>query len=128
VWVVRSLRVAAEGQIHTLADLKLLMAGPCFAGLLQLFGAYLSIEGRPLDALDALRQRCRQVPPEQVEPEPLVTGDDLLAMDVPQGPAFTTILAEVYYRQLNLEFRDRDAALRWAARLAGTALTRPPEP
>ena len=104
--------------ITTLADLKLLMAGPCFESLLCLFEAHLTAKGGSLDPGERLGERARAVDPDDVAPPPLVTGDDLLNMGVKQGPIFKRTLDEVYYRQLNLEVTDRAAALALAQRLA----------
>jgi len=67
-------------------------------------------------------RRLRRLPPgEAMLPEPLVTGDHLLAMGLAQGPALGRVLREVYDAQLNLAVRDRPAALALARRLAADA-------
>ncbi len=55
---------------------------------------------------------------EEIAPEPLVTGDDLLNMGLQQGPVFGKVLDELYYRQLNLELSTRDDALALARQLS----------
>ncbi len=48
-----------------------------------------------------------------VKPEPLVRGRDLLALGFPPGPRFGEILAAVSEAQLEGELADRDSALAW---------------
>jgi hypothetical protein len=48
---------------------------------------------------------------EGIQPAPLVTGDDLVAMGMCPGPAFRPMLDRAYDLQLNGGFSDRDAAL-----------------
>jgi poly(A) polymerase len=50
-------------------------------------------------------------------PEPVVTGDDLIAAGFRPGPAFRRILEGVYDAQLEGRVRDRGSGLELAARL-----------
>lgn len=120
VWLLKGLRASSSEQVHTLADLKLLMAGPCFADLLHLFYAYLEAEGLPPAPAEQLRARAEAIPPDEVAPAPLVNGDDLLQLGLTQGPMFKKILDELYYRQLNLELRTREEAMTVAQHLVAT--------
>jgi poly(A) polymerase len=61
--------------------------------------------------LEALEARLRSIPPEAVQPPPLVTGEDLLARGVPPGPVYREVLDVLYARQLNEELTAREAAL-----------------
>lgn len=94
-----------------LADLKLLMAQDYFDDLCYLLQAKLAVESQSLDAHAKLLDRARKIPPDQVAPPPLVTGDDLLALSVTQGPAYARILDATYRAQLNLEITNRTAAI-----------------
>ena len=118
VWLLRNLQELAAGSTRTLADLKLLMAGPCFGDLCALLEAYLTALDRPRKPIEELRARSAAIAPEEIAPEPLVTGDDLLNMGVQQGPIFGKVLDELYYRQLNLELSTRDEALALARQLS----------
>ncbi len=101
----------------TLADVKLLMARPAFEDLLALFSADLRAARRPLAAHRRLVRRAAAVPADRVAPPPLLTGDDLHHMRVPQGPIYRDVLDRVYYAQLNEEIADRAAACALARRL-----------
>jgi poly(A) polymerase len=62
--------------------------------------------------------RYRALGEEEVRPAPLVTGHDLLAMGLGPGPAFRTILDEVYDAQLEGRAATREDALALAQRIA----------
>ena len=55
-----------------------------------------------------------QMPHEQLDPPPLVTGNDLLAAGVPAGRAMGQVLAALRALQLDGVLTTRDAALEWA--------------
>ncbi len=118
VWLSSNLHQLAAASPKTLADLKLLMAGPCFDDLCELFRAYLSAESLPLQAVEQLRTSSQAIAPEEIAPHPLLSGDDLLEMGVTQGPIFKKVLDEIYYRQLNLELTSREQALALARQLS----------
>ena len=49
----------------------------------------------------------------ELNPAPLVAGDDLMKLGIPPGPQFKQILDEVRKRQLDGELADSDAARKW---------------
>ncbi|RMH28751.1 MAG: hypothetical protein D6693_03245, partial [Planctomycetota bacterium] len=53
-------------------------------------------------------------------PEPILTGDDLIAMGMTPGPALGSALRDLYDRQLAGEIRTPDQARRAARRLLGS--------
>lgn len=110
-WLIENLDHLLAGPLRTLADLKLVMAGPCFDDLCALFKATLLAGDQPLDALQELLTRADAVAPEHIAPRPLINGDDLLDLGFKPGPIFKKVLDGVYYRQLNLELVDREQAL-----------------
>lgn len=50
---------------------------------------------------------------EELDPPPLVTGDDLIALGIPQGPRYRVLLEEIRREQLDGNLPTRQAALRW---------------
>lgn len=50
---------------------------------------------------------------EELQPAPLVTGRDVMALGVPAGPRVGALLREVEEAQLEGALRDRNAALEW---------------
>ncbi len=64
---------------------------------------------------------CRDkllLPPEQLNPAPLITGDDLLRAGMRPSPVFRRILEAVRHAQLNGEIETRQQAMRLAERAA----------
>jgi hypothetical protein len=62
------------------------------------------------------RSRLQQ-PREELDPPPLVTGDDLLARGIPPGPQYGVLLQRVRDAQLDDEIATRDQALQMIDRL-----------
>ncbi|HUT55984.1 MAG TPA: CCA tRNA nucleotidyltransferase [bacterium] len=61
------------------------------------------------------RQKLRELgqEPQKLRPPRLVTGDDLIKMGLPPGPAFREILSALEDAQLEGKARDRAEALEW---------------
>ena len=55
-------------------------------------------------------------PREEIDPSPLVTGRDLLAVGVPEGKALGEMLATLRAKQLDGEIVSREAAIEWASK------------
>ena len=62
-------------------------------------------------------RECLAWPPEKLNPPPLITGDDLLAHNVPQGPLYRVLLEQVRDAQLEGQVATRDEALKLVDRL-----------
>jgi poly(A) polymerase len=60
-----------------------------------------------------LKRKRRELGAEQVRPKPLVSGRDLLAMGLAEGPRIGELLRAVEERQLEGELKTRDQALTW---------------
>ncbi|HPC22414.1 MAG: CCA tRNA nucleotidyltransferase [Phycisphaerae bacterium] len=110
-WLVEHQRDLDDPASIPLSKLKRLMAHRAFGDLRQL--ALARWAGDPAAAAwpDALQARLAAIPPEAVQPPPLVTGDDLTARGIPPGPVYKEVLDALYTRQLDLELLTRDAAL-----------------
>jgi poly(A) polymerase len=96
---------------HDLAWKKRLFARAHFAELVDFHraGAAEFPPGRP-DAEQAIAL-WQGLTPAEIKPSPLVTGDDLLSMGVPAGPAIGRLLERLYDEQLNGTLASRAAAL-----------------
>ena len=68
-----------------------------------------------LSLYDFTREKMGAIPPEAMRPEPLVTGDDLIAAGYPPGPRFKEILSAVEDGQLEGRLLSKEAALRMIA-------------
>lgn len=78
----------------------------------------LSSHGR-LDSYEFVRRFLRETPPEQVRPERLLGGDDLLAMGFHPGPQFAEILRGVEDAQLEGQIRTSEEAKEYVLRHFG---------
>jgi len=69
-----------------------------------------------LDAYDYARERLNSIPPEAIRPQPLVTGDDLIAAGYPPGPRFKEILGAVEDAQLEGRVATHESAMEMVRR------------
>lgn len=95
----------------TRAEIKRLLAHPACPLLVQLAEARYVQLGRAAERQAALHSRLAAIPPDTVQPPPLVTGDDLLRRGLPPGPRYKELLDVLYTRQLDEVIRTRDEAL-----------------
>ena len=66
-----------------------------------------------LESYEFVKRFLEATPPEQVRPERLLTGDDLLAMRFQPGPLFAEILRSVEDAQLDGHIRTREEAIEY---------------
>lgn len=116
LWLVESLVSVGAGRPLELADLKMLMAHDAWPMLPDLFRAELAATDGSRAPLDELERRANAIAPEAVSPPPLLTGDDLQAMDVSSGPKMGTLLCALRRAQLNEEISTRPEAVAFARR------------
>jgi poly(A) polymerase len=64
-----------------------------------------------LSLYDFVRQKQAETPPEEIRPEPLINGNDLIALGYQPGPLFREILSAVEDQQLEGKLASREAAL-----------------
>ena len=74
-----------------------------------------------LDAYDFVQKFLAETPPEQVRPQRLVTGNDLIEMGLRPGPQYKGILEAIEEAQLEGRLLDREGALDFARSLVQTA-------
>jgi poly(A) polymerase len=67
-----------------------------------------------LDNYEFVRRKQSEVPPEELKPSPLITGDDLIAEGLKPGPMFGKVLREIEDAQLEGRIATREEALRMA--------------
>jgi hypothetical protein len=81
---------------------------------------YCEAVAKTLDATTADIDFCREklaLPPAELNPPPLITGDDLKALGIAPGPAYRDLLEAVRDAQLTGEIGTREEALARASRL-----------
>ena len=62
------------------------------------------------------REKLAAMPPEVMDPDPLITGDDLIAAGYKPGPRFKEILSAVEDGQLEGRLTDKESAMQLVAR------------
>jgi putative nucleotidyltransferase with HDIG domain len=72
-----------------------------------------------LENYDFVRRKQSEVPPEQLKPAPLLTGNDLIAAGYKPGPIFRTVLHQIEDAQLENRISTKEEALAIAVQLIG---------
>jgi len=117
VWLVGSLSSVRGGDTAELADLKILRAHSRWSDLIRLVRADEATAGALPGTADALADRAEKIPADQVQPPPLLTGEDLHQMALQPGPEFGRILQQVYRAQLNEAITTKRDAIAMAGAL-----------
>jgi poly(A) polymerase len=84
--------------------------------LVKLYSAKAELGLAAHDDLDYVREKLN-LPAEQLNPAPVLTGNDLLAAGIPAGPVFAKLLRAVRDAQLDGEVNVHAAALEMAKRM-----------
>jgi tRNA nucleotidyltransferase/poly(A) polymerase len=90
-------------------------------GIEDLLALHEAVAGSNTPQLAFCRDRLA-LPPDQLDPLPLVTGDDLIAHGMQPGKSFRVLLERLRDAQLNQTVRTRDEALRLADRLSAEGI------
>jgi len=98
------------------STLKKFLRMPAFDEHLALHRADCMASHRNLSTYEFVRQKREEIPPQQMRPAPLVTGDDLIAAGHVPGPRFREILGAVEDAQLEGRLPSREAALEFVRR------------
>ena len=117
-WLVEHVDSIELAEALCLPAFKGLIAHGGFDDLLQVHAAVCAARGRSADAGEFAWRRRDEIPPDQVAPPPLVSGNDLRRLGLRPGPRFKRILDALYDEQLDNRLTDRRQAL---ARLADLA-------
>ncbi len=80
--------------------------------------ALMILQATDRQAFVDVRRRVLELAETGLAPEPLIGGDDLIALGLRPGPMFRRVLDAVYDAQLEGRIRDRRAALALARRIA----------
>ena len=111
VWLVgQHMRVSAVKEMRE-SKLKRLIREEGFDELLELFRVDCESSHRRMETYEWLRDRAAALGPEEVRPEPLLTGDDLIGLGMKPGPEFARILRTIEDLQLEGRIQTRDEAL-----------------
>jgi poly(A) polymerase len=95
------------------STLKKFLRMPGFDEHLALHCADSLASHRNLSTYEFIQKKLTEIPPEKIRPQPLVTGEDLIAAGHVPGPRFRDILEAVEDAQLEGRLLSRDAALQF---------------
>jgi tRNA nucleotidyltransferase/poly(A) polymerase len=110
-WLVEKHQILADAREMRSSKLKPLLIHPGIKELLDLHRADALASGRSTDHVDYCQHLLAVWSPEELDPLPMLTGDDLIQSGVTQGPLYKHLLAAV-----------RDAQLDGAVRTKGEAM------
>jgi poly(A) polymerase len=97
--------------------LKPVLAHPGIRELLALHRSDGMASGRSVEHVEFCEQKLREWSPEELNPPPLLTGDDLLAMGIKQGPIYKRLLDAVCAAQLDETVTTKEQAIEEVRRL-----------
>lgn len=96
------------------STLKRFVRQPLFEEHLQLHRIDCLSSHRMLDNYEYVSRFLAETPPEQVRPPRLISGEDLIALGLPQGPRYKEILQAIEDAQLDGRIRSREEAIEMA--------------
>jgi hypothetical protein len=99
----------------SLAQLKLMLAGPYFRDLYELQRAIQKANGETISPLIRLRRRMRDLGDIELKPKPLLTGHDLIRLGAVPGPALGQLAEEMYIAQLEGQLERACDAEKWVS-------------
>lgn len=116
-WLVEKHQYLADAPTMRLSRLKPILVHPGIADLLALHRADALASGKSLEHVEFCERLLRETPPEELNPPPAVTGDDLKAAGLTPGPDFKRLLDAVREAQLEGRVRSKDEGLALVERL-----------
>ena len=91
--------------------LKPVLAHDGIRELIAMHRANAIATGDSLEQVEFCEQKLREWPPDVLNPHPLITGEDLLALGVEQGPIFKQLLDLIRAAQLNGRIQTKEGAI-----------------
>lgn len=110
-WLTEALSILDGIRIRPLHVRKPLLAHPYSERLLHASTAIAAADGRSAGDVQFCRDYLSMINREDLCPAPFVNGQDLMALNVPQGPEFRVLLTEIRNEQLDEILTTRTAAL-----------------
>jgi poly(A) polymerase len=116
-WLVEKHQYLAEAPHMRPSKLKPILVHPGIGELLALHRADALASGHGLEHVEFCEKILQETPPEELNPPPLVTGDDLIRMGLTPGREFKRLLDAVREAQLEGRLRSREDAEELVRRL-----------
>jgi poly(A) polymerase len=114
--LVENLPRFSEVRRMSMAKLKRFFRLNRFEDHVELAQIHLTVQSGDLGDVQYVRQKRAEWTEQDILPQPLVTGDDLIAMGFVPGPLFKDILTRVEEEQLDGRLTDRTQALDFVRR------------
>jgi poly(A) polymerase len=111
LWLIESQDAPANAETQRLSRLKPILSHPGSSELLALARAAALARGSGLGSIEFCERMLRDTPPEELNPPPFITGEDLIALGLKPGPEFKRILDAVRAEQLDGQVRTKEQAL-----------------
>lgn len=116
-WLVDHHQTLHQAADQPWSKLQPILIHPGAEELLALWEAKASLGWAAAEDVQFCRQKLA-LPPEVLNPPPLITGDDLIRLGIPQGPIYKKILDQVRAAQLDGQIQSADQALQLADKIA----------
>ncbi len=116
-WLVQKHQYLSDAPRMRLAKLKPILIHPGIRDLLALHRADAIASGRGTEHVEFCERLLRELPPSELNPPPLLSGDDLKAAGLKPGPAFKELLDAVREAQLEGTVKTKEEALELVRRL-----------
>ena len=109
-WLVANQNALVHARQASWPRLQRLLISDGIEELIALHEAIAQAKGQPTDDLEYCRQRLR-MPPHELDPPPLVTGDDLISHGVPRGREYQRLLTAIRDAQLEKRITTKAQAI-----------------
>ena len=116
-WLVQFHQYLCDAPAMRPSKLKPILVHPGIGELLALHRADSVASGRSVGHVESCERMLRETPSEELNPPPVLTGDDLLVLGWEQGPLFKKVLDAVREAQLEGTIRTKEDAIRLAEEL-----------
>jgi len=116
-WLLPHVGDVMASRSKSLAELKRLLVHPSARDLLELARVDTLARGGDLSPVMHCEELLRQTPVDRLDPAPLVSGADLIAMGLQPGKLFRQLLEAVRDAQLNEQLSTKDDAMALIKRL-----------
>ncbi len=110
-WLVAQQNVLVDAQHAAWPKLQRILTTDGVDELLAMHAAEAAATGRDTAHIEYCRRRL-QLPPDELDPPPLITGDDLIRHGVPRGKQYQRLLVAVRDAQLEKKVATKAEALR----------------
>lgn len=121
LWLASHQHDLDEAQSLPVAQLKRLLSHPWSGNLIALARAGVQAARTDSAAIDFVERYRRETPPDEINPPPLISGNELIALGLSPGPRFQELLEQVRDAQLNREIATQQEAIDLAQRLSARA-------